>query len=265
MIIPYDTSLSSSLSIFDLLALFKVVIPSETKVTEVLIHTSKEEIWEILRTNFPEYTKIYSNKLDERWNLILFNLLQKDSEIVFAPDISGLGFLGDLEHKIQFTFTDLIKGKVVDSIFTIHPKYIFEISFDSDSRKSDLSVYYKVFKFNEVYEECWKISSETEMYDRIAEVIEQGCLPVRNNRLVCDLEGDFYSISEFKNLFKTLEPEDDSKRFCTEICQEHIRYTTDLFYNQRRELFPTRGRRGIRSTLGSNTGIYRSALEKLKA
>lgn len=199
-------------------------IHSSKKDSDVLIEITSDQIYNIISRYYPEYRKYYKNNHDSRYANILPTLLQQYSDIIFCRDIKDICFLGDLNNKIQFCFTDKIEFEIENNIVTLIPRYIFEIQFnliskennmmsrsyynhkiyDKSSSSKDLfshSVIYRLYKLEENnYIEKYNINSEAEMYDRIKEIIDQGYLPVKNIRVIIDVSNKLYTIEEYKDV-----------------------------------------------------------------
>lgn len=301
-IICYDTFGRFSLSFIRLREIFKNVTQ---KNTDALINTDIEEVYMIISKFFPEYATIYKNNNDIRYLQLISTLLQESSDLFLCSSFENIGFLGDLDHKIQFCFTDKINVIVNDNIMTIIPKYIFEIRMDViPSESNDLiNVSYKVYKLNNTdgfmkigtgtilknklnfmnneiifkpteqtfessiieYEEIHNLDSENEMYDKVSLIMAEGCLPIRHNRVICDIFEEFFSIHEYRT--KVYEfPFNNIVRF---LNNEYKKSLIDTYYNCKNSVLPfvlNKRTKALSSTLSriGKIAVYNLAKKRLR-
>lgn len=261
-------------------------------ISDVLLEVSPEEVYMVISNYFPNYRKFYKSNSDSRYMNLMITLLQDYSEIILCPLISDIGFLGDLDNKIQFCFCNKINISVDKHVATIIPQYIFEISFTSNKlKKCDLrksysvktiqenmseityQVIYKMYKLNDdvnkrystlryknvigkerntdegEYTEYVKINTEEEMYDRIRQVMDEGYLPVRNNRLVYDIRGDLYTIEQFKHVNYDVVSDTFTNHLNTDYKDEVI----DMFYNSKNAILPHMFRSKLNRSISTMT------------
>lgn len=303
--ICYNTFERFSLSSIRLTEIFKNVIQ---KNKDALINTDSNEIYQTIVKFFPDYC-MYKNKNDSRYTQLLTTLLQKKSELFFCPSFEEIDFLGSIDHKIQFCFTDKINVIVNDNIVTIIPKYIFEIRIDIMNLRSPrlpklleteelVNVSYKVYKLNNTdnfmniemknklnfnkdeklfkaneqtfesniieYEEVYNLNSENEMYDKINLIMIEGCLPIKHNRVICDIFEEFFSIDEYRvNIYDF--PFSDIVRFLNDQYKKSL---IDTYYNCRNSVLPfilNKRTKDLSSTLSriDKTTIYNLAKKQL--
>lgn len=314
-IICYDLFNRFSLSFLKLREIFKNV---KQKNKDALINTNSQEIHDVITKFFPKYSQLYKNKCDGRYVSIVTTLLQEHSDLFLCPSFEDIGFLGDLENKIQFCFTDKINVIVNNNIVTVIPKYIFEIKISSLFNLNEIerneieevvNVSYKIYKLNTTdhyhkigsntlqknklnfsytnllnekvfnnteteytfesniveYDEIHNLSSEKEMYDKIGLIINEGCLPIKNNRVICDIFEDFYSIEDYKLQIYEFAFNNITKF----LNNEYKKFLIDDYYNSRNSILPfilNKRTKPLSSTLSKikEINIYNLAKKKLR-
>lgn len=219
-IITYDSFSRFSYSMLELSKIFpNHCFSHESKnLSDLLIEISSEEVYQIICKYFPVYKKFYRSNHDLRYVKLLETILQEHSDLILCPDISEMNFLGDLENKIQFCFTNKIIMKQSKYLVTIVPQFIFEICFINPVKEKynlrrsisvrsiydpkEYEVYYRILKLvdenNMLYDDYYKAETEEELYDKMKTIILEGYLPVKNNRLIQDLVGNIMAVNEFK-------------------------------------------------------------------